>query len=161
IADPAAPEGWRPMYWSDLNPELLGAGRPHVDPPAEWAMRAPERGPSLDEIELRLGKADTHKSMDADTKDVLRDTLAHVGVPSTDPKMSRRFRMLTIPDTVYVNYWGGNNRSEMTLKQLTDNEYEGQFPDLKETVTFRARGEDYYTPTKRIIVVPPPTIISL
>jgi hypothetical protein len=49
----------------------------------------------------------------------------------------------------------------MTLKQINDNEYEGQFPDLKETVTFRARGEDYYTANKKIIVVPPPSLIKL
>src|SRR5207244_5611448 len=49
----------------------------------------------------------------------------------------------------------------MTLKRVNDNEYEGQFPDLKKTVTFRARGEDYYTPLKKIIVVLPPSIAHL
>lgn len=161
IADRDAPEGWRPMFWSDVNKEMLGAAPPLMVMPAEWAVRAPEHGPSLDEIELRLGKPDTHQNMDADTKIALRNALAQLEERAKLASMSRRFRMLTIPDTVYVNYSGGNMRSEMTLKQLTDNEYEGQFPDLKETVTFRARGEDYYTPSKRIIVVPPPSLISL
>src|SRR5439155_25869839 len=103
----------------------------------------------------------THATLDADTQSVLRDVLAKLQERVRLPQMSRRFRMLAIPDTVYINYWGGNTRNEMTLKQLNDNEYEGQFPDLKDSVTFRARGEDYYTASRKIIVVPPPTLIKL
>jgi hypothetical protein len=161
IADRDAPEGWRLMFWSDLNQDLLGEPVPDVAVPAEWAVRDPERGPSLDEIELRLDKPETQKSINPNTDIALRDLLATLEQRSKLASMSRRFRMLTLPSTVYVNYWGGNTRSEMTLKQINDNEYEGQFPDLKETVTFRARGEDYYTANKKIIVVPPPSLIHL
>jgi hypothetical protein len=161
IADRSAKEGWRSMYWNDLNEELLGEAPPSMAVPADWAVRDPERGPSIDEIEIRLSKPETHKVIDPDTTVALRDVLAKLEERSKMPRLSRTFRMLTIPDTVYVNYWGSNTRSEMTLKQLNDNEYEGTFPDLKDSITLRARGEDYYTPSKRIIVVPPPSLVGL
>jgi hypothetical protein len=124
-------------------------------------VRDPARGVSIDEIEIRLNKPATHATLDPRAQSTLRDLLAKLEERAKLPAMSRRFRMLTIPDIVYVNYSGGITRSEMTLKPINDNEYEGQFPDLKESITFRARGEDYYTPTKRVVVVPPPSLISL
>src|SRR5262249_38328643 len=109
----------------------------------------------------RLDKADTHATLAADTQAALRDVLAKLQERARLPEMSRRFRVLTIPDTVYVNYSGRNTRSEMTLKQVNDNEYEGQFPDLKENITSTARGEDSYPREKAIIVVPPPSLVAL
>jgi hypothetical protein len=161
IADRKEREGWRLMHWKDVTEEILGEPLPSVAAPAEWAVRNPDRGVSLDEIEIRLDKPDTHATLDADTQAALRDLMEKLQDRARLPEMSRRFRMLTIPDTVYINYSGGNTRSEMTLKQINDNEYEGQFPDLKENTTFTARGEDYYTPKKRIIVVPPPSLVAL
>jgi hypothetical protein len=163
IADSNAAEGWRSMYWTDLNTEILGGAAPSVSPPGEWAERNPQMGVSLDEIELRLDKPDTHATLAADTKSTLRDILDALQERSRLPEMSRRFRVLTIPDTVYVNYKSENTRSEMTLKQVTNNEFEGQFPELskEKKVTFYARGEDYYTKDKIIHVVPPPSLVKL
>jgi hypothetical protein len=161
IADSKSEEGWRQMYLSDVNADILGESLPSVTPPAEWAVRDPDNGVSLDEIELRLEKPETHATLPADTHTALRDLLEQLQVRSRLPEMSRRFRVLVIPDTVYVNYDGGNTRSEMTLKQINDNEFEGQFPDLKENINFWARGEDYETHKKKIIVVPPPSLVAL
>jgi hypothetical protein len=161
IADSKTDEGWRSMHWSDLNADILGEPLPDLELPSEWAVRDPDMGVSLDEIELRLDKSDTHATLAADTQEALRNVLYKLQDRARLPEMSRRFRVLTIPDTVYVNYSGRNTRSEMTLKQVNDNEYEGQFPDLKENITFTARGEDYYTREKAIIVVPPPSLVAL
>jgi hypothetical protein len=161
LADPKVNEGWRPLFWRDLNVELLGEPAPNVIVPADWAVRDPERGPTLDEIEIRLGKTETHQTLPAETLVTLRDVLARLENRVKLPSLSRKLRRLTIPETVYVNYWGPTTRSEMTLQRLNENEYEGQFPDLKESVTFRARGEDYYTPNKKILVVPPPSLVRL
>src|SRR5262249_26284441 len=114
-----------------------------------------------EETNRRLNNPATHATLDPLTQRALRDLLEKLEERAKLPAMSRRIRMLVIPDMVYVNYSGGITRSEMTLKPINDNEYEGQFPDLKESITFRARGEDYYTPAKRVIVVPPPSLISL
>src|SRR5208282_5217975 len=37
----------------------------------------------------------------------------------------------------------------------------GVLTDLRESVRFTANGEDYYTPYKTIIVVPPPSLVEL
>jgi hypothetical protein len=161
IADRGAPEGWRALYWSDLNANILGGPVPDVEPPAEWAKRHPENGVSVDEIELRLDKAETHAVIPAETKDALRGVLERLEERVKSSSMSRKVRMLTIPEMVFVNYQGNETRSEMPLQQLADNEYEAQFPALNESVTFRARAEDYYSAEKRVKVVPPPNLYEL
>jgi hypothetical protein len=163
IADSQADEGWREMYWSDVTADILGETLPTASAPADWAVRDPDRGVSLDEIELRLDKPETHATLADETHKALRDVLDTLEVRATLPEMSRRFRVLTIPDTVYVNYNGDNTRSEMTLKPITNNEFEGQFPELNKDkrITFTARGEDYYTREKIIRVVPPPSLVKL
>src|SRR5262249_34986455 len=37
FADRSAPEGWRALYWNDLNPNILGGPVPDVEPPSDWA----------------------------------------------------------------------------------------------------------------------------
>jgi hypothetical protein len=159
-ADRTAPEGWRSLYWKDLK-DVLEGPVPDIEPPAEWAQRHPEEGVSIDEIELRLEKGETHKTLPAETKDALRNVLEQLEERVKTSSMSRKVRMLTIPDTVYVNYSGEETRNEMPLTPLIDNEYEARFPDLKESITFRARGEDYVSGEKRVTVVPPPNLEAM
>ncbi len=47
------------------------------------------------------------------------------------------------------------------MQKLADNEYTGQFGDLKETVTFTVQGLDYYTGSRRVVVVEPPALENL
>ena len=49
----------------------------------------------------------------------------------------------------------------MKLRGEANNEFAGTLSDLKETVKFHARGENYYTPTKQITLVPPPMLTEL
>ena len=52
-------------------------------------------------------------------------------------------RLLNIPDLVVVSYKGDTVRSEQTLQQRDDHEYSGILSDLRESVRFTVRGEDY------------------
>ena len=47
------------------------------------------------------------------------------------------------------------------MRKTQDNEYTGNFGDLKESVVFTVQGEDYYTPRRSITLVPPPSLIAL
>ena len=49
----------------------------------------------------------------------------------------------------------------MKLRGEANNEFAGTLSDLKETVKFHARGENYYTPEKQITLVPPPMLTEL
>jgi hypothetical protein len=155
VADVKAPEGWRAMQWHDLTPELLGSEAiPHALP-AGWETW------SLDRVETELDRPEAHATLDADTWLALRDVFAQLHARAASPRLARRFRELTIPDAVVVYYQGQTVRSEQTLKKQADNEYSGTLSDLKESVRFTANGEDYYTPYKRITIVPPPSLVEL
>jgi hypothetical protein len=80
---------------------------------------------------------------------------------AADPGMSRTLRMLKVPDEVRLSYRGVKTSVDMSLRQESGNEYTGTLTDLKESVNFRVRGEDYVTPSKRIVLVPAPTVVDL
>jgi hypothetical protein len=157
----APPEGWRALTWSDLTPELLGAPVSDVQLPADWKPRTPEIGLTLDEVELYLGKAETHQNLAANTHKELRDLLEKLDTRAHDPAMRRRLRALVIPTTAELVYKGRTTSGKSPLQRLADNEYTGTFGELKESITFTVQGEDYSTASRRVTVVEPPTLDTL
>jgi hypothetical protein len=154
-------EGWRPLSWFDLTPALLGESVPEMVLPADWKVRDLQAGLTLDEVELNLDKTETHKTLAADAQEGMRDVLEKLDVRANDPAMSRVLRKLIIPEEVLLIYKGNTTSSQTTMQKLADNEYTGQFGDLKETVTFTVQGLDYYTASRKILVVEPPVLETL
>src|SRR5262249_35299913 len=61
-----------------------------------------------------------------------------------------------------IEYEGEKRSSgEMTLAPGADNEFSGNFTDLKESVKFRAVARNYKTMARQITVVPPPALGEL
>lgn len=154
VAADDAPEGWRALRWDDLNASLLGTLAPPVLPRL-W------EGLTVDEIELQLDKPEIRDTLSADTVLAVRSVLEQLEAQAASPAMTRRLRQLTVPDAVEVLYQGETLRSEQRFQKQLDNEYAGVLSDLKESVRFTVRGEDYYTPTRFITLVPPPTLVEL
>jgi hypothetical protein len=154
-------EGWRALSWFDLTPELLGAEVPNVELPSEWKVRQMSAGLTLDEIELNLDKSETHKTLSAEAKDGMRQVLDQLDERAVDPALSRMLRKLNIPDEVLLLYKGDTTNSQTTMQRLADNEYTGQFGDLRETVTYYVKGLDYYTTPRKVVVVDPPGLEKL
>jgi hypothetical protein len=154
-------EGWRALSWFDLTPELLGTPVPDVALPAEWKIRDLSAGLTLDEIELNLDKSETHKTLPPATQEGMRNVLAQLDERTNDPALNRTLRKLTIPEEALLIYKGASTNSQTTMQRLADNEYAGQFGDLKETVTFTVQGLDYYTPQSKVVVVEPPLLEQL
>ncbi|HTU94183.1 MAG TPA: hypothetical protein VMF69_29155, partial [Gemmataceae bacterium] len=154
-------EGWRALSWFDLTPDLLGSAVPDITLPAEWKARDPGAGLTLDEIELNLDKSETHKTLAPEAKEVMRNVLAQLEERGNDPALSRTLRKLTIPEETLLIYKGNTTNSQTTMQRLADNEYTGQFGDLKETVTFTVQGLDYYTSPRKVVVVDPPMLEQL
>jgi hypothetical protein len=73
-------------------------------------------------------------------------------------RYSRTLRQLEIPRLIHVYYRGANTKSDHAHDIQPDNKYAVGLADLKESVRFTARGADYYTPYKKITLVPPPSI---
>ena len=93
--------------------------------------------------------------------DAIGETIRQLEAKAADPSMSRTVRKLKIPDEVELSYWGAKTRVDMKLRGEGNNEFAGTLSDLKESVKFHARGENYYTPTKIITLVPPPMLTEL
>ncbi|MBV9125119.1 MAG: hypothetical protein JO112_17325, partial [Planctomycetes bacterium] len=168
-----APNGWRPLLWDDLKAEFIGV--PIPQPPADW--KAPEDNAALsaDQVEARLDQPEVRRSLPAPAMETYRNVFTQLGMLSAmrrdvldelekladAPHMSRRLRKLVIPAQVRVVLKGSTMSTEETLQRHENNEYSGTLPDLKESVRFTVRGEDYATPYKKITVVPPPDLVEL
>src|SRR5262249_8938500 len=139
VADPKSREGWRALAWKDLEKHhsLLGAPLPTVEfrekdehGQLDWGKpRDTDLGWTLDEIELRLGRDETHATIAAETTEALRNVLSQLERRAADPAMRRTLRMLIVPNQVTVRYRGVTAGGELTLQRQGDNEYTGQFPD--------------------------------
>src|SRR5262249_21810043 len=141
------PDGqWRAMVWSDLLAALPEAAPPVL--PDDWFPAGSD--PTLDQVEEKLAAAHPDEL----------SALKTAGLDRPSPleashRLRRTLRKVTIPDTVYAIARGATSTSTITLQKTGDNEYAGAFTDLKESVRFTIRGEDYYTPYRRITLVPP------
>jgi hypothetical protein len=152
FADRKAPGGWRPLRWGDLNKGLLGAPVPQL--PKDWTDF------TVDEVEQRADKE--HADLDANTLKVVRDTMAQLTMQAGRVALHRHLRQLELPESVSVEYDGEKRSSgEIMLAQDTDNEFSGNFTDLKESLKFRAVARDFRTLPRRITVVPPPAFAEL
>jgi hypothetical protein len=159
-------EGWRALTWFDL-PDVLPGAVPAEALPADWDARDRGTGPTLDEIELRLDRPETHQTLGADTEAALREVLARLDARAGDPGMSRTLRKLRVPEAVYLLTRGPTTSGRTTLERAADNEFAGQFGELKEagdlpwSFTFTVQGEDYFTAPRPLTVVVPPALLRL
>jgi hypothetical protein len=119
----------------------------------------------VDRVEQVFLDDDAIKSMlsEKSSEDIaaIRSAVDRLGELAADPGMSRKLRKLKIPDEVELYYWGAKTRVDMKLRPEPNNEFSGTLSDLKESVKFYARGENYDTPTKLITLVPPPMLTEL
>lgn len=94
------------------------------------------------------------------TLPALKELFTRLEARAAEPAMSRRLRMLKIPEIVQVRYYGSTTRNDMTLHQ-EGHDFTGQLTELRESVRFVVSGEDYTTSERSIIVVAPPALVSL
>jgi hypothetical protein len=158
-ADSTTDEGWRPLriHEADVAKLLRVPGFNFSLVPA-WTPRDRNQGLTLDEVDAQMEKPEVVASLTEEQITALRGLLEAAEAQAANPGMRRTFRKLEIPDMVDVTYKGATTKSTLKLTRQEGNEYTGQFNDLKETVTFTVRGLDYYTPERKIIVVPPPAL---
>jgi hypothetical protein len=154
-------EGWRAVTWFDLTPHLLGGPVPEVELPTEWEPRDVLAGLTLDEIELRLDRAETHDTLAPEVQEAMRNVLEQLERRTSEPGMKRTLRKLEVPDQALLVYKGRTTSNQSTLQRVANNEYTGQFGELKETVQFTVQGLDYVTATRSIVVVDPPALETM
>ncbi|MEZ6142037.1 MAG: hypothetical protein R3B84_15840 [Zavarzinella sp.] len=72
--------------------------------------------------------------------------------------MTRTLRKLDIPKEVELFYSGVKTSVDMKMRPEQYNEFSATMTDLKESVEFYTRGENFDTPTRKITLVPAPTL---
>lgn len=154
-----APEGWRALRWSDLNSKLVGMAVPEL--PADWKLPEGQASWRVDDVELRLDRPEISNKVPPDTLIGLRRLFGRLDELTGDRGMRRKLRRLEVPSQVTLYLWGATESIEQGLPLRQGNEYAGTLPDLKESVRFEVRAEDYATPVKKITVVPPPELTEL
>jgi hypothetical protein len=173
IADHNAPMGWRPLVAGDLG-KLLGS-EPALPEKAFQTAAEGELGDDaksweLDRIQAvgmedkeareRLLKALTGPEYEAVQKQ-LDDLFSKLDAKAGDPSMGRTLRKLDVPEQVMLGYGGVTKTGEVTLGPQKNQEFASPISDLKESVYFTVRAEDFRTPSKQITLVPPPVFTSL
>lgn len=151
-----APEGWRPMAWSDLRPPLIAGGPPPL--PKGWRA---SNDLTVDEIDLRLWRTEVAQTLGGETLVAWRNLFARLEELAAVRGRGRQVRKLVIPAEVKLVLHSATGVSEQTLQRRDNHEYSGTLNDLKESVRLTARGEDYVTRPLRITVVPPPEVVEL
>jgi hypothetical protein len=137
-------------------PSLPGDIKSVPDDPAKWPV---------DRVEQVFLQSDEIRSMLIEKSEpelaAIQSAIDGLEAKVAEASMSRKVRKLTIPSEVELFYWGAKTRVDMKLKGEANNEFSGTLSDLKESVKFYARGENYDTPTKQITLVPPPMFTEL
>jgi len=174
VADRAVPMGWRPMLWADVTPALAGGD---VPPLPDAAFRAAADGTlpgdaatwPVDQVlavgmedaasreKLSLALGEEYLKLQKDLDRVVLALEAQAGSPS----MGRTLRKLDLPARVLLAYEGQQKTGDVTLAPLPNQEYAAPVPDLKESVRFVVRAEDFRTSPRDITLVPPPVFTKL
>jgi hypothetical protein len=169
VTDPAV-GGQRPLLWADLTPERLDGLTP-PKAPAAWKASDDSVGLTVDDVVQTL--IDAHNAGGEPAADanvvlsrldrlaLVSATLDQVDALAAKPSMSRTMRKLVVPDIIYLKCTGDKTYLRNEMRKTQDNEYTGNFGDLKESVVFTVQGEDYYTPRRYITLVPAPSLIAL
>jgi hypothetical protein len=131
---------------------------------------------SVDEVEKQLQKAEQNGAKGKAKADLdsirmvfatlqrfsdVRDAIDRLDVKLADRQMRRNVRKLKIPSVVTLVFWSNRYTNSNPMHRQANNEFTGNFGELKDSVTFTVRGEDYNTPSRTITVVDRPRLERL
>jgi hypothetical protein len=189
-SDNTSRDGWRPLRWDDLTPDLLGSDVTVTDSltvreetdwrPADRARAALVGGFGLAAerpVEVRtvaLGEltVDAVANNFANRPET-EAVFARLDELAARPSMSPTLRKLDVPEEVTLTYTGkaddpaargqslGRTSGTVRLTREPSGDFSAEVTGLKESVTFVVRAEDFRTAPRDIILVPPPMLVKL
>jgi hypothetical protein len=176
IADRGTIFGWRPLVWSDLNEDLIGRTAPELPVAPFRAAAAPgtlgddASAWTVDQVESiarddAAAKSKLVAALPGPDYDRLRvgldEVFAALEARAASPSMGRRLRKLDVPGNVTLLYHGVSKKGDVTLSPQQDQIFAAPVSDLKESVSFVVRAEDFRTTPRAITLVPPPMFTKL
>jgi hypothetical protein len=117
---------------------------------------------TVDKIELQLKRKEVREALrssgrEADLK-AFDSVLTKLAELADSPRLRGTMRQLNIPKMVTVYQRGKKTKSSNPLNKQENNKFSFNLNDLKETVEFHFSGDEYSTPAKKVILVPPPLV---
>ncbi len=166
--------GWRPMLWADVTPALAGGDVPALPDAAfraaaDGALAGESAAWPVDQVmavgmedaasraKLSVALGEAYLPLQADLERVFLALEEQAGSPS----MGRTIRKLDLPARVSLAYAGQQKTGEVSLAPLPNQEYAAPVPDLKESVRFVVRADDFRTSPRDITLIPPPVFTKL
>ena len=121
----------------------------------EWSMD--QIGQQMEETEVRT------ELREVADYDALDEIFKQLKEKAAAPSMSRTLRKLVIPAEVAVTFRGEETGYNDVFKKHDGNKYVVPLDALKDSTNFkfRARGEDFYTQPKMIVLVAAPTAAAI
>jgi hypothetical protein len=116
---------------------------------------------TIDRLELQLGDDRVRRDLGDAQSAALQKMLDQLEEVVSQTSMSRSVRKLEIPKEVYSLFRGELTKSEQTTKISADNKFILPLKDLTESSTFYVRGNDAFTPTRSIVLSPPPVVVKM
>lgn len=175
IADPSVPHGWRPLRWSDLTKingtapvalplDLFLTGTESVVAQAKIAMESDDQSTDwpVDRV-YHAFVGDTaqqsNAKFDPAVIESIKQAIAQADAFASDVSNRRTVRKLNLPSSIELTYETVRGSDGVVpLASEGYGVYTGMLTDLKESLTFRVKAEDFYSPRKKITIVPPPII---
>lgn len=170
--DPSVPAGVVPQTWHgltagkavrELDPALkkklqTAAALNAVNDLLDWHTW------TVDKVQLQEEKTPVRQALRQEhgkAHAALQEVFTELAVLAESARYSRTLRRLSVPQYVQAYYRGDTTKKIIPYDLGTDNKYTVSLADLSESVRFTVRGEDFYTPSKKITLVPPPSILSM
>ncbi len=171
--DPEAPLGPIPAAWQgktagqvrdELRSGRLQEALQQANATAAVEMLLDWRAWTVDKIDLQEKKDEVRRPLrerHTEAQKALEEVFSRLEELANSMSMSRRLRKLTVPGRVEIVYRGETTRTTNTADQKADQKYSFDLNEIKESGTFRIRGEDYWTRPLRLTLVPPPSVIEV
>lgn len=168
------PGSWDPKAMPALAASGAGLARSDALAAAARVVLGPQYiSLSVDEVEKKLQEAEKAGNPPPPVAAVrqvvdrlnqlatIQDVVERIDETAARRSMRRVLRKLVVPAAVTLTYSSPRSTTTNSMTPIAGHEFNGSFSELKESVTFTARGEDYVTPTRAIVVVERPRLESL
>ncbi|MBX9677985.1 MAG: hypothetical protein K2X38_04415 [Gemmataceae bacterium] len=116
---------------------------------------------TVDRLELQMDDVRVLQELSEKEAAEFRLVLEQLADVTSQTSMSRSIRKLEIPKEVHSVFRGEQTKSETTTKMSSDNKFILPLKDLTESSTFHVRGNDAFTPTRSIVLAPPPVVVKM
>ncbi|HUR54113.1 MAG TPA: hypothetical protein VMZ71_08275, partial [Gemmataceae bacterium] len=165
VAAPGTRDGWRPMMWADVTPDLVGGPVPDLSSfvkkpnnPNDLTVDAVDAIGRDAPPEVRSSFS---TAIGGDKYMDVQRTLDALDGLADSPSMARKLRKLALPDAITLAYAGATAEGSSTMSPEGNNEFTTKIEGLKESVEFGVRAADFRTARRTISLVPAPLIKSL